>query len=140
MRVRANLTGKELRSVLAFLQATNTDPRERAPLSEHESTQGAPPTEPELETGPASTDPQMITEGKTLTNERACLGCHVIGGIGGQVGPALDGVIGRRGPQFVRQKLADPTFDNASSMMPNFGLSAQEIEAIVAYLNSLNGG
>jgi mono/diheme cytochrome c family protein len=39
----------------------------------------------------------------------------------------------------VRKKLADPTFNNATSMMPNFGLTMDEIESIVAYLNTLDG-
>jgi cytochrome c1 len=47
--------------------------------------------------------------------------------------------VGRRGAQYLRQKLADPTFDKATSMMPNFGLTAEEIEAILAYMNTLNG-
>ncbi|MFQ6046323.1 MAG: hypothetical protein ACE5PT_08190 [Gemmatimonadales bacterium] len=53
------------------------------------------------------------------------------------MGPSLTGAVARRGAAFVRRKLIDPTFDNASSMMPNFGLSAEEVEAIVAYLNTL---
>jgi len=133
MRVRANLTGTQLRNVLAFLQATNTDPREVTPLS-GPAVENVPP--PEL-TGPPSTDPATIAAGRDLVEAKACVGCHVIGTAGGNVGPSLNGVIARRGPAFVRQKLADPTVGNATSMMPNFGLSAEEIEAITAYLVSL---
>lgn len=136
MRVRANLTGKEVRTVVAFLQATNTDPRERMPLGGAQRGPAAAGV-PEVSTGPASEDPELIRQGEALTSQRACLGCHVIGSAGGAVGPSLNGVVARRGAGFVRQKLIDPTFDNASSMMPNFGLSAEEVEAIVAYLNTL---
>lgn len=137
MRVRANLTGGEVRSVLAFLQATNTDPRERRPLLELPPVPGA--RAPAPAEGPVSTDPAVVARGETLAEQRACLGCHVIGARGGQVGPSLNGVVERRGPEFVRHKLADPTFNNATSMMPNFGLADEEIEAIVAYLASLRG-
>ncbi len=137
MRVRANLTGKQVRSVLAFLQATNSDPRERVPLP-------AGPTAPrggaeiQLRTGAASTDPQVIARGKGLTDEKACLGCHVIGSGGGQLGPSLNRAVSRRSVDFVRRKLADPTFDDATSMMPNFGLTSEQIEAIVAFLATLD--
>lgn len=136
MRVRANLTGKQVRSVLAFLQATNSDPRERVPLPERPAEPTGPPG-PQLATGPVSTDAPVIARGKVLTDQKACLGCHVIGSSGGPVGPSLNGVLGRRDADYVRRKLADPTFDNKTSMMPNFGLSAEEIEAIVAFLASL---
>jgi mono/diheme cytochrome c family protein len=135
MRVRGNLTGGQVRGVLAFLQATNSDPGRQVPL-----TQAAPAVAaPALREGEISTDPGTIGAGRNLVQQRACLGCHVIENAGGQVGPTLNGTVGRRGAQYLRQKLADPTFDKATSMMPNFGLTAEEIEAILAYLNTLNG-
>jgi cbb3-type cytochrome oxidase cytochrome c subunit len=51
------------------------------------------------------------------------------------VGPSLNGVVARRGADFVRRKLADPSFNTAVSMMPNFSLLPEDIEAIVAFLN-----
>ena len=137
MRVRANLTGKQVRSVLAFLQATNSDPRERVLLPEGPGARQAG-AGTQLRTGAASSDPQVIARGKALTDEKACLGCHVIGSGGGPVGPSLNGVLNRRDAEYVRRKVADPTFDNATSMMPNFGLTPEQIEAIVAFLASLS--
>lgn len=133
MRVRANLTGGQVRDVLAFLQATNSDPRERVALGETL----ARPT-PEVRGGPPSSDPATIARGRDLVAQKACMGCHLIGDTGGQIGPSLNGVVQRRGADFVRRKLADPTFDNATSMMPNFGLRAEEIEALLAYLATLS--
>ncbi len=132
MRVRGNLTGKEARSVIAFLQNTNTDPRRVV------VTEGAvPATEETVRSGPTATDVESIAEGKSLIDQKACLGCHVIGNAGGSVGPGLNGVVGSKGAAFVRRKLANPTFNNAASMMPNFGLTTEQIEAILAYLASL---
>ncbi len=135
MRVRANLTGGQVRDVLAFLQASNSDPRERAPLGE-----AVLPSTPEVRKGPPSTDPATVARGSDLAAQKACVGCHVIGNTGGQIGPSLNGVVQRRGADFVRLKLADPTFNNAISMMPNFGLSPEEIEALLAYLATLGPG
>jgi mono/diheme cytochrome c family protein len=137
MRVRGNLTGPEVRAVLAFLQATNTDPLERTPLPPQEM---PAPEAPAVATGPVSTDPAVIAQGEVLVAEKACIGCHVIGRQGGPVGPGLNGVVSRKGAVFVRQKLTTPAFDNATSMMPNFGLTPEQVEAITAYLATLGGG
>ena len=51
----------------------------------------------------------------------------------------MDDVIKRKGVEFVMKKLADPTFDSATSMMPNFGLTREQIRAVAAYLATLNG-
>lgn len=134
MRVRANLTGKQVRDVVAFLQATNADPRQEVALP---GQPGVPVGARAPGRGPASDNPEVIARGRTLVQQSACLGCHVVGTEGSQVGPSLNGIVLRRGPDFVRQKLAEPTFNNATSMMPNFGLTEEQIEAIVAYLNTL---
>ena len=135
MRVRANLTGDQTRAVLAFLQSTNADPSRAVPIPEAPET---PIVREPAATGEApSMDPAVIERGAGLVEARACVGCHVIGRSGGQIGPSLNGVINRRGPDFVRRKLGDPTFNNTASMMPNFGLSDAEIEAITAFLASL---
>lgn len=134
MRVRANLTGPQARTVLAFLQASNEDPGTVRPITL------APPTAimPDGLDAPASTDTMLIAQGLVLSTEKACVGCHVIGDVGANVGPDLNGVVQRRGLEYVRQKLANPAFDNESSMMPNFGLTEEQIEALVAYLNTLD--
>ncbi len=132
MRARANLTGSETRAVLAFLQATNTDPRVQVLARAADDVQA-------LEASDAPPDLGLAPTGETLVAQKACLGCHIIGPAGGQVGPSLNGIVDRKGVRFVRQKVQDPTFDNATSMMPNFGLTNEQVEAITAYLTTLNG-
>jgi len=65
-----------------------------------------------------------------------CTACHVVDvdGHGADVGPALPALLGdgQRTPDEIRGWLADP-----HPPMPNFDLSRQEIEDIVAYLQSL---
>lgn len=134
MRIRANLPGKESRWVLAFLQATNTDPSVPAGAGA-EGTAGA--EGPSLRQGPPSDDPEAIAQGLQLVTAKACVGCHVVGGTGGILGPSLNGVVEGRGADYVRQKLANPAFDNTASMMPNLGLTEEQIEAMLAYLATL---
>ena len=132
MRTRANLTGSETRAVLAFLHATNSDPRVEAPLAQAADQARA------LEASDAPPDLALAPAGEALVGQKACLGCHVIGQEGGIVGPSLNGVVERKGTRFVRQKLLDPTFDNTTSMMPNFGLTEEQVEALLAYLETRN--
>jgi mono/diheme cytochrome c family protein len=46
-------------------------------------------------------------------------------------------VVEGRGADYVRKKLANPVFDNTASMMPSFGLTEEQIEAMLAYLATL---
>lgn len=129
MRTRGNLTGGQVRTVLAFLQAMNTNP------AGEPGTAG--PRSADASTDPISVDAALIAAGETLITAKACIGCHLVRGGGGNIGPTLDGVTGRRDPVYLRRKLIDPTFDNAISMMPNLGLTEREIESILAYLATL---
>lgn len=65
-----------------------------------------------------------------------CTACHVVDpqGQGADVGPALPALLGdgERTPDEIRGWLAAP-----HPPMPNFDLTRQEIEDIVAYLQSM---
>lgn len=135
MRIRGNLTGGQVRNVLAFLQATNSDPSRPAAMRTQEEGGGERTRVRDLD---APIRFELAERGREIVVARACLGCHVVGGQGGNVGPSLDDVTDRRSPGFIRNKLANPTFDNETSMMPNFGLSEEEIEAVLAYLATLS--
>jgi mono/diheme cytochrome c family protein len=127
MRVRANMSGQQARDVLAFLQATNQDPRQEANIPR--------------ETGDPAIGVQQageVAQGERLVGEKACLGCHIIGDGGGNIGPSLNGVVSRKGADDVARKIVDPTFDSSTSMMPNFGLSEEEAGWITAYLATVN--
>lgn len=115
MREKSHLTGQETSYIEAFLSATLTSEK----VSSVESRTNGPIT-PE--------------RGQSLVNEYGCLGCHVLGDDGGDMGPSLNGVIARRGPDYVRQKIAKPTFNNAASTMPAFPFTTNDIESIVLYL------
>lgn len=115
MREKAHMTGKEALAVEAFLASTLTaDVRNNPqPLD----TQGTPQT------------------GEQLVAKFGCLGCHRLKGKGGTMAPELDGVIATKGEDFVIKKLKNPKFNNASSIMPQFPMTAQDMQKIIAYLS-----
>lgn len=80
-----------------------------------------------------------LAQGKTLVQQRGCVGCHIVEGQGGKMGPALDGVSVRRSETFVLQQLRNPLVNNPASLMPNLGLAPEEVAAIWAYLRTLDG-
>ncbi|MEN8847126.1 MAG: PVC-type heme-binding CxxCH protein [Akkermansiaceae bacterium] len=100
------------------------------------------------ETEATKLQPADAVRGKALFHTHqvaACSRCHIIGGEGGIVGPALDGIATRKGPDYIRTSLLDPNADIAEgyplpqSPMPPMGLilKPQEIEDILAYLATL---
>lgn len=66
-----------------------------------------------------------------------CIGCHSVGGNGGLVGPALDGVADRYEPDYLRKWVADPLSVKPGTTMPNLGLQGEQLEQILDYLGTL---
>lgn len=69
-----------------------------------------------------------------------CLACHALGGQGGAVGPALDGVGARRDPPYLQQWLTDPRAMKADARMPKLPLSVGQIDELVAFLSHQKTG
>jgi ubiquinol-cytochrome c reductase cytochrome b subunit len=74
-------------------------------------------------------------QGQIVFQEKQCRNCHMIGGMGGQRGPALDGVATRLTyDQLVHQVL------QGGGNMPAYGknLSPSEVTALVSFLETLH--
>lgn len=91
--------------------------------------------------------PQDTTGGKAIFDAK-CTGCHTIGG-GDMVGPDLMGITDQRDLQWIKDFILDPQkmidsdadakklFEEYNSvLMPNLGLSANEVDQVVAYLGN----
>ena len=98
---------------------------------------------------PAGGSPE---QGKKLVGEKGCIACHTINQIPearGAVGPQLDGVgdaqnrpkiaggVLANTPDNLRKWLSDPPAAKPGTLMPNLSLSPQEIEHLVAFLQTL---
>lgn len=79
--------------------------------------------------------------GAQLVEHYGCRSCHRIGGQGALKAPALHGAISATddsAQEKIRQWLRNPKSVKADTAMPNFHLADSEIDAILAYLMSLN--
>ena len=121
MRVIGGIPADESRAVFEYLKAQHHPPYVAL-------------TVPSL--APAVVGP---AQGRTLVQQRGCIGCHVVEGQGGTMGPPLDGVSDRRSEAFVIRQLRNPQANNPASLMPNLGLDPAEIETIWVYLQTLDG-
>jgi len=76
--------------------------------------------------------------GAALVEKYNCRNCHRIGGEGALVGPQLDGILEYKDPDVIRLWLHNPRAIKGNTPMPNFHLSDTEIEAIMAYLETIS--
>jgi nitric oxide reductase subunit C len=68
-----------------------------------------------------------------------CVACHALGGQGGVVGPALDGVGGRLDAAYIARWLKDPISVKPDSKMPKLPLTAGQIDELIAFLSHQKG-
>ena len=78
--------------------------------------------------------PEVIA-GKKIWETRNCIGCHTLLGEGAYFAPELGNVYVRRGPDFIKAWIqAQPTGTHGRRQMPQFNLSEQELDQLVAFL------
>lgn len=75
------------------------------------------------------------TGDRPMVFNQMCIACHSLGGQGGQVGPALDGVGSRLTVDFIKQWLRDPMAVKPDSKMPKLPLGEETITELVAFLS-----
>jgi nitric oxide reductase subunit C len=75
------------------------------------------------------------TADRPLVFNQLCIACHSLGGQGGMVGPALDGVGNRLTADYIKSWLRDPLSVKKDSKMPKLPLSEEIITELVAFLS-----
>lgn len=74
-----------------------------------------------------------------LREQLPCLGCHVLKGEGGRIGPELTTVRDRRTPSYIAAIVTDPQATAPGSVMPKSAMPDATRKLIVRYLTSLPG-
>ena len=78
---------------------------------------------------------QAVANGKKIWETRNCIGCHTLLGEGAYFAPELGNVYPRRGPDFIKGWMqAQPTGAPGRRQMPQFHLTDEELDNIVAFL------
>jgi cytochrome c oxidase subunit 2 len=151
MWIQADQTGTYLGQCTQFCGASHAFMRFRVIADDNFdgwiAAQKAPPVAP---TGDTQAGAQLFAQ-MTFNNPGhkagACYGCHTINGVSqGNVGPNLTHFASRttfagstldNTPENVAKWLRDPQAVKPDAIMPNLGLSDQQINDLVAYLESL---
>lgn len=82
----------------------------------------------------AQADP---ANGEKLFKKKSCPACHSIGGKGGKVGPALDGVASRHDKTWLTQQIKDPKANNPEAKMLKLNMPEADIQDLLDYLMTL---
>ncbi|MBZ0106069.1 MAG: cytochrome c [Sulfuricella denitrificans] len=76
-----------------------------------------------------------VVRGKHIWETRDCIGCHTLLGEGAYFAPELGNVYTRRGGPFIKAWIAaQPTGAPGRRQMPQFNLTDQELDDMVAFL------
>ncbi len=82
-------------------------------------------------------EPAQIAKGQQVYSEKQCGSCHSISGAGGTTGPDLSRVGLKREADWLLKFLKNPKTVNQRAKMTPFEGSDQDLEALVAYLTTL---
>lgn len=87
-----------------------------------------------LSTPPQSNKPDQKAQlGRELWQQKNCTSCHQLYGLGGHLGPDLTNVYGIRSEAYIKAFL-----ESGTSVMPNYNLSPDEMESLIAFLKYTN--
>jgi ubiquinol-cytochrome c reductase cytochrome b subunit len=97
------------------------------------------PFEPEvvLAGSAASPPPPATAQGESLFVAQGCNACHGDGGVGGGIGPRLVGIVKKYDKQKIESLLRSPTPAMLAGGMPAVELKQEDLDQLVAYLQSL---
>jgi len=75
-----------------------------------------------------------VTAGKRVWETHQCIGCHTLLGEGAYFAPELGNVYKRRGGDFIKAWIkAQPTHVPGRRQMPQFNLSEEQLDDLVAF-------
>jgi nitric oxide reductase subunit C len=91
---------------------------------------------PEPTIGLAAASPIAVPGGeRPQIFSQVCTACHALGGVGGTIGPALDGVGDRYDRDYLMRWIADPQAVKPGTTMPKLGLTEEQRNEVVLFLS-----
>jgi len=120
----------------------------QARLNEHESSSLSMPQRNALLIFVASVKPESLqtlsaispefTNGAQIFVSSACASCHKVNGVGGEIGPSLNGLANRRNEDWIRAHFAAPRKLSPGSIMPPYHFAGKDERDLIGYLESLS--
>ncbi|HEY3835632.1 MAG TPA: c-type cytochrome, partial [Bryobacteraceae bacterium] len=81
--------------------------------------------------------PDFVVQAATLYQKNSCGSCHKVNGVGGTMGPPLNGIGQRRNEKWVIGHFKNPKALSPGSMMPAYNFPPKDMEAMVNWLFTL---
>jgi len=69
-----------------------------------------------------------------IYQQQQCGMCHIVNGVGVQLGPALNGVADRRTSEWIEVQIRSPKRHSTETMMTAYDLSPREMDVLIEYL------
>lgn len=86
---------------------------------------------------PAAAGGELVARGSALFESKGCVACHGPQAEGTDTAPTLIGVGTKYDQEYLARWLRDPASIKPDTAMPNLGLTDAEVEALIAYLQTL---
>ncbi len=77
---------------------------------------------------------EEVDAGKMVWHKYDCIGCHTILGNGSYFAPDMTKVAERKPKEYLKQFLMDPKAVNPKATMPKFGITSEEADHLIAFL------
>ena len=81
--------------------------------------------------------PPGAVKGAQVYVSSNCSSCHKVAGVGGEVGPPLNGLAARRSKDWIERHFESPRTLSPGTVMPPFHFSPSQRDALVSYLLAL---
>ena len=78
--------------------------------------------------------PDKVLEGAMIYQQQQCGMCHIVNGVGVQLGPVLNGVMERRTREWIEVQIRSPKRHSAETMMPAYDLNPHDLDGLIEYL------
>jgi nitric oxide reductase subunit C len=78
---------------------------------------------------------QAVDDGKKVWHKYDCIGCHTIFGNGTYFAPDMTKMAARKPKSYLKQFIMDPKSVNAQAVMPKFGITSDEADNLIAFLD-----
>ncbi|RJQ43296.1 MAG: cytochrome c [Nitrospiraceae bacterium] len=78
---------------------------------------------------------EKVDAGKKVWHKYDCIGCHTILGNGSYFAPDMTKATERKPKGYLKKFLIDPRAINPGTAMPSFGMSEQEADDLIAFLD-----